>query len=196
MSGHSLLPVLKSDKNGVVDKQRDYVVTGRERHVAAAREGYLPYPTRAIRTDKYLYIRNYAPDRWPMGNPRGLDDPDTEPPIFERLCYSTSVAYSEIDAGPTKAWMVHHRSDENVKDIYNLGFGKRPEEELYDVTTDPDSMDNLAGISEYDEIRINLRERLTAIQVDNDDPRETENPCRFEFSPYADQVAEEFLPKL
>ena len=92
--------------------------------------------------------------------------------------------------------MVHHRSDENVKDIYNLGFGKRPEEELYDVTTDPDSMDNLAGISEYDEIRINLRERLTAIQVDNDDPRETENPCRFEFSPYADQVAEEFLPKL
>ena len=196
MSGHSLLKVLKSDKNGVVDKQRDFVVTGRERHVAAAREGYLPYPTRAIRTDKYLYIRNYAPDRWPMGDPRGLDDPDTEPPIFERLCYSTSVAYSEIDAGPTKAWMVHHRSDENVKDIYNLSFGKRPEEELYDVTTDPDSMDNLAGISEYDEIRIHLKERLTAIQVDNHDPRETENPCRFEFSPYADPVAKEYLPKL
>ena len=50
MTGRSLVPVLKSKKQGIVDKKRSWVITGRERHVAKAREGFLPYPQRALRT--------------------------------------------------------------------------------------------------------------------------------------------------
>ena len=39
MTGKSLVPVLKSKKQGLVDKKRNWVITGRERHVARAREG-------------------------------------------------------------------------------------------------------------------------------------------------------------
>lgn len=58
MTGNSLADVLQSDKQGQVDRHRDYVVTGREKHETL-------YPMRAIRTADYLYIRNFEPDRWP-----------------------------------------------------------------------------------------------------------------------------------
>ena len=41
MTGKSLVPVLKSKKQGLVDKKRNWVITGRERHVARARDGQL-----------------------------------------------------------------------------------------------------------------------------------------------------------
>ncbi|HEU5430841.1 MAG TPA: sulfatase, partial [Thermomicrobiales bacterium] len=69
MTGRSLLDVLKSDRSGQVDPSHTWVVTGRERHVAAAREENKPYPQRALRTRDFLYIRNFRPDRWPLGAP-------------------------------------------------------------------------------------------------------------------------------
>jgi uncharacterized sulfatase len=48
MTGRSLWSVLQSDKSGQLDESRSWVVTGRERHVALAREDNLPYPQRAI----------------------------------------------------------------------------------------------------------------------------------------------------
>ena len=71
MTARSLLPILASDAAGQVDPARDAVFTGRERHVARARTGFKPYPQRAIRTDQYLYIINFQPDRWPMGTGPG-----------------------------------------------------------------------------------------------------------------------------
>lgn len=59
MTGRSFLAVLRSDKSGQVDPTRTWVVAGRERHVAAAREGNLPYPMRALRTRDFIYIRNF-----------------------------------------------------------------------------------------------------------------------------------------
>ena len=43
-----------------------WALIGREVHVGRAREGHLPYPTRAIRTAELLYIKNFKPDRWPI----------------------------------------------------------------------------------------------------------------------------------
>ncbi|MFZ4765790.1 MAG: sulfatase [Roseimicrobium sp.] len=70
MNARSLVKVLQSEKSGQVDASRTWVISGRERHVAAAREGNLPYPHRALRTKEFLYIRNFMPERWPMGDPR------------------------------------------------------------------------------------------------------------------------------
>ena len=185
MSARSLLDVLESPESGQVDPDRTFVVTGRERHCKNAREGNLPYPTRAIRTRDFLYIRNYAPDRWPAGDPKGLDDPRAEAPPFETLQWDTFVTYQDCDASPTKAWMIHHRAEETLREIYELGFGKRPDEELYDLRSDPDHLRNLAGDPRMKVVKQQLAAQLLDVQNAHDDPRVCEDPCRFEHAPYA-----------
>nr|ACS15396.1 sulfatase [uncultured bacterium FLS12] len=185
MTGTSLLPVLESGRSGQVDPDRTFVVTGRERHVAAAREGWLPYPQRAIRTKDFLYIINFEPDRWPMGDPRGLDDPGTVPPSFETLALRTFAAYPDLDASPTKAWMIHHRAENEVRPLFELGFGKRPREELYDLRNDPDYMHNVANDPRYAAAREELSTKLMAVLRTESDPRVVETPCRYEAAPYA-----------
>jgi N-sulfoglucosamine sulfohydrolase len=190
MTARSLLPLLESGRSGQVDADRTFVVTGRERHVAAAREGGLPYPQRAIRTHDYLYILNFAPDRWPAGDPRGLDDPTSTPPDYNTLCHDTQLAYGDMDAGPTKAWMIHHRADDDVKELFELGFGKRPREEFYDLRIDPDHMVNLAECSEHATIKMALHDKLMDVLRGQDDPRITETPCRYEHAPYAGDLGD------
>lgn len=55
MTGRSLLPILLSEKSGSIEAARDFVVVGREKHVAH-------FPMRSIRTARFSYIRNYASD--------------------------------------------------------------------------------------------------------------------------------------
>src|SRR4029453_2165771 len=66
MTGRSLMGLLKS---GADDASRQMVFSARERH-SSSRYDNLGYPSRAVRTRKYLYIRNLRPERWPAGDPR------------------------------------------------------------------------------------------------------------------------------
>ena len=184
MTARSLLPVLESEQSGQVDGDRTFVVTGRERHVGTARENKLPYPQRSIRTQDFLYIHNFAPDRWPMGDPKGLDDLEAEAPSYESLASNTREAYPDLDASPTKAWMIHHRAEEEVRELFEIGFGKRPQEELYDLRLDPHYMNNIADDPEFEAIRKALSDQLMQILRDQNDPRLVETPCRFEHAPY------------
>lgn len=186
MTANSLLDVLTSPESGQVDSQRTFVVTGRERHVGTARPGNLPYPQRSIRTQDFLYIRNFAPDRWPMGDPMGLDDPDTEPPSYDELCNNTRIAYPDMDASPTKAWMIHHRSEEQVRNLFQIGFGKFPAEELYDLRIDPYYINNVVDDPSYKGVRQQLADQLMAVLKEQEDPRVVEPDCRFERSPFTD----------
>ncbi len=188
MAAKGILDILESDRSGIFSPARHQVVTGRERHVAAAREGFLPYPQRAIRTSDYLYIRNFELDRWPMGDPRGLDNPHTTPPPFETLCHDTFIAYADLDASPTKAWMIHHRAESSVRSLFEMGFGRYPAEELYDVRSDPDHMKNLAREPEFAAIRRELEQRLMTVLREQEDPRVVESPCRFERPPFTGPV--------
>ena len=125
MTGKSLVPVLKSKKQGLVDKKRNWVITGRERHVARAREGLLPYPQRALRTADFLYIINFAPDRWPMGNPYNITEGQCAR-ISRRSSNNTFVTYGDLDASPTKAWLIERRNDEKWKWHYDYAFRQTP----------------------------------------------------------------------
>ena len=185
MTGKSLMPVLTDPRSGQIDPARDYVITGRERHVGGAREGFLPYPQRSLRTRDFIYIINFEPDRWPMGDPKGLDDPTAPAPDFDTLAYNTFVAYGDMDASPTKAWMIHHREDHDVEPLYDLAFGKRPREELYDLNEDPDYMNNVADDPAYANVKRQLEGRLIALLEAQNDPRLMEQPCRYEYEPYA-----------
>ena len=190
MSAKSLLPLLRSPKSGQVQTSRDFVVTGRERHIAHARKGMLPYPQRSIRTKRYIYIVNFEPDRWPMGDPIGLGEDMRAAPTPEALTHDTFATFRDMDASPTKAWLITHREEDDVEPLYNLAFGKRPREELYDLKNDPDYLNNVAYDDAYADVKSELVLRLTRVLEENDDPRLTEQPCRYEYEPYAGKVPE------
>ncbi|MGE0375102.1 MAG: sulfatase [Planctomycetaceae bacterium] len=188
MTARSLMNVLTSNAGGQVDPARDHVVTGRERHVAAARNDFLPYPQRALRTDRYLYIRNFKPDRWPMGTGPGFGAPDGPLPSYEQLRQNTFAAFGDLDASPTKAWIITHRSDPGMQPYVDFTVDLRPPEELYDLETDPDCLTNLAAASDHAKTRQQLADRLLSILTQTDDPRVTGNGTTFDTPPFSDPV--------
>ena len=171
MNGRSLLPQLTATRSGVIDTARDAAIFGRERHVGGARAGNLPYPSRAIRTKDFLYIRNFKPDRWPLGDPFGISDADASSPSFEAVHSDTQTTLRDLDGSVTKAFLVTRRRDPEIRPVYELGFGKRPAEELYDLRRDPDQMKNVAGEPAYAAAQRELSERLMKVLRDTQDPR-------------------------
>lgn len=183
MTGKSFVDVLKSEKSGLVDPARTWVVTGRERHVASARENNLPYPQRALRTQDFLYIRNFAPDRWPMGAPYGVTD--SEAPTQAALESTTFVAFPDMDASPTKAWLVAHRHEPQWQRHYADAFAKRPTEELYDLSQDPDQVVNVAADPGYAEKKRQLADRLLKTLTEAADPRVIGDGRTFDQPPFS-----------
>jgi uncharacterized sulfatase len=156
MTGRSILSILLSSKEGRVDNSRDCVVCGIERHTLC-RPHELPYPSRMIRTDEYLYVRNFEPDRWPAGAPD----------------YRAAAQgyYGDVDKGPTKEWMLELAEEESVRPQFQLCFGKRPAEELYAVNNDPDQSRNLASDPDSEAVLSELRTRMETYLRMTQDPR-------------------------
>jgi arylsulfatase A-like enzyme len=182
--GRSLLPILQSDKGGQVDPERIWVVTGRERHVGRAREGNLPYPMRALRTPQFVYVRNFAADRWPMGSPGATADAASRG--GKSLENNTFLAYADMDASPTKAWLIQHKDDSQWKWHYEFAFGKRPAEELYDISKDPDQVNNVAADPAYAKQKQELSQRLMKLLTEAGDPRVTGDGQTFDRPPFTD----------
>ncbi len=178
--GRSLLALLRSDRSGQVEADRTWVITGRERHVEDAREGYLPYPMRALRTKDFIYIRNFAPDRTPMGDARTAFTATAA--VLES---NTRIGLADMDASPTKAWLVAHRDDAQWKWHYEHAFGNRPPEELYDLRTDPDQVKNVAADPAYAKTKTELGERLLVTLRAAKDPRVTGDGMTFERPPFS-----------
>jgi len=193
MTGRSLWPVLKSDKIGLVDETRTAVFTGRERHVEIARADYSPYPQRAIHTKDHLFIINFRPDRWPLGDPYRLDgnDEPTEAEIIE----TTRTTHPDDDAGPTKAWLIGARKTPEWKTHYEWVYGKRPKYELYDLNKDPHETKNMADDPAYAEIKATLEKRLMDELSRTGDPRLINDGAYYENPPLAGPVQEEKGPK-
>jgi len=177
-NGESLLPALAPGADD--SKLRGWALVGREVHVGRAREGHLPYPTRAIRTAEFLYIKNFKPDRWPMGDPYGVTA-DTQP-SYDDLANQTYCAFPDIDASPTKAWIVEHRGDDGMESFVDFAWGKRPAEEFYDLKKDPYQTKNVADDPEYAPALKKLRTQLMGELKANKDPRLADDA--FDRAPY------------
>jgi arylsulfatase A-like enzyme len=186
MTGRSLVPLLNSGQSGRIDPTRDAVFMGRERHVAAARAGHLPYPQRAIRTHEFLYIINFKPDRWPLGDPFRLDGGD--PPTANELTEETLVTLMDEDASPTKAWLVGMRDHPDWKPHFDWVYGPRPREELYDLRIDPFQTNNLAAEPRHSARRSQLERRLMDELRRTGDPRVVDDGRYFETPPLAGPV--------
>ena len=168
MTARSLKNILMSDKEGRVNKDFNRVFIARERH-AMGRRGGLGYPGRAIRTDDFLYIHNYEPNRWPAG----------DPPLFADIDGHMLQYYS-----PTKEYMMQQKEEPDVKQLYKHGFLKRPKYELFDLRKDPFQLNNVAYVEEYKDDLVRLTVELNNYLVATADPRETGDAIIWDTSPY------------
>jgi N-sulfoglucosamine sulfohydrolase len=192
MTGRSLVPVLASTKSGLVDPARTWVITGRERHVEDAREGYVGYPQRSLRTKDFLYIINFKPDRWPMGDPKNLNQ--GKDPSLTELIENTRITLSDMDSSPTKAWLITHREDTEGRAFYDYAFAKRPEEELYATTADPHQVKNLAADPKFADVRAKMRKQLLDELKRVEDPRVSADP-KFDKPPFVGPVTDDAAGK-
>ncbi len=133
---------------------RDHVLIGKEKH-GVGRPGDYGYPIRGIIRNGWLYIINYRNDLWPVGNPQ--------------------TGYSDIGGSPTKTEVLKSRHDPETKYLWDLSFGKRPEEELYNLKEDPYCIKNLANDETYSAIAAELKSIMEAELTKEDDPRMSGN---------------------
>ncbi len=154
MTGKSFLPQMMAKEAGRIDAKRDHTLLGKERHDIGRTDGKLlsvGYPARAIRTDAFLYVRNFQPSRWPVGDPE--------------------YGLMNCDESPTKRYLTELSSSHDEYRFYELSFGKRPGEELYDMKADPDCVHNLADSPMYAEQKAELWSRLKTRLTLQEDPR-------------------------
>ncbi|MGB7393137.1 MAG: sulfatase [Pricia sp.] len=148
-AGKSLMNILTSNESGQVDPERSFVLIGKERH-DTGRPDDVGYPIRGIHKNNMLYIRNYETDRWPSGNPE--------------------TGYLNTDGSPTKTEILNLRRNGD-KEFWKLNFGKRSEEELYDIAKDPFCMNNLAGDPSFTSKKEALKKEMETKLMEQGDLR-------------------------
>jgi N-sulfoglucosamine sulfohydrolase len=174
ITGKSLTGVLSSEQEGIIEPdRRAFVLHGKERHVPA-QEGHMGgYPCRAIRTHEFLYIRNFKPERWPSGTPN-----------YDKA-FIPGAWLADCDNSPTKTYMTENKDkDEHHERLWQLAFGKRPEEELYDCRKDPEQLNNVAADPSYAVIKNKLADQLLNNLKATGDPRVFGGGDRFDTYPY------------
>lgn len=171
MAGRSLLPILQSDKDGIVDPSRTAAYSARERH-SSSRYHNLAYPQRCIRTQQYLYIRNFRPERWPAGTPRKFGTGSYAKNKEDELNLGPMHAgYHDIDGCPTMDFLTANADDPNVSGFLQLAVAHRPGEELFDIGSDPDCLHNLAESDSHADIKARLLRQLEEFLRQTKDPR-------------------------
>ena len=152
MSGQSFAGELNGQGSTA---NRDFVFLERERH-ANVRQNNGSFPIRAIRTRDYLYIWNLRPNRWPAGDPQA---------------WMSVGDFGDVDGSWAKDFICENRADPKIEAFFELNFGKRPDEELYDLEKDPHQITNVAGDSRYESVRKQLRGRVETWMRETSDPR-------------------------
>lgn len=175
VSGKSILNILRSKKQGVVDESKKYVFSGRERH-SSSRYRNWGYPQRVIRSKDFLLTWNIKPERWPAGAPQRLV-PDTKDELYplygidENGVHESAWAFTDIDAAPTKSFIIENMEEEGMKQYFDWSHAKRPEYELFDISKDPFCLNNLSGNAQYTEVEKEMKELLMKELNKSKDPR-------------------------
>ena len=171
MSGESLVPMLMAEGRDRQFAGKDHVVFGRERHVPGQlKPSMVGYPSRGIRTDEYLFIRNFSPELWPAG----VADNATHP----------INSFADCDNGPTKTYLVENEHSPGLEQYFEWSFGKRPAEELYRIEDDPYQLTNLATDPDFESVRNKLSTQLMEELKALKDPRAINGEVKFESYPY------------
>lgn len=165
-AGHSLTDLFRGERVSASAQPRDHLLIGKER-TDIGRPNDWGYPIRGIVQGEMLYLHNFEPSRWPGGNPE--------------------TGYLDCDGGPTKTEVLKARLNPALKRYWDLCFGKRPGEELYDLKRDPDCVENLAGRAERAAQAARLKEQLFSELKAQGDPRMFGQGAIFDQYPYANE---------
>lgn len=133
IDGISFLKVLK----GAKDSRRKYTYASHTGDHQMNRS-----PARMVRTKRYKYILNLAPE----------------------IEYHTHMDKATDHDGGREywpSWIEKARTDVHAQNILNL-YHKRPARELYDLLADPEEMNNLAEDPKYGEILKNLQTQMVS----------------------------------
>lgn len=150
VTGKSLTDIFNSTSSGQVIPGRDFVLVGKERH-DVGRPNDAGYPVRGIIKDGFLYLHNFENSRWPSGNPE--------------------AGYLNCDGSPTKTYILDTRREKEIMEYWQLNFGKRPAEELYNIEADPFCMNNLADGNSFKDVKAKLTTEMTQKLEEQNDPR-------------------------
>jgi arylsulfatase A-like enzyme len=150
IQGQSLIDIFHPDPTGMTNLNRNFVLVGKERH-DVGRPGDVGYPIRGIIKNGLLYLRNFKPERWPSGNPE--------------------TGYLATDGSPTKSVILNDRRAKGESKYWEWNFGKRPEEELYNIVEDPWCIHDLASDSGHKDIKNELWKELETRLREQGDPR-------------------------
>ena len=171
VQGKSLTNIFYSRKKWSVDRARNHVLIGKERHdVGRPDDG--GYPIRGIVMDGYIYLINFKPQRWPAGNPE--------------------TGYMNTDASPTKTDILKLKRAGGDPLFWNLCFGFRNDEELYNITSDPDCIKNLAADPGLNNLKQNMRQQLLSELREQEDPRVLGRGDIFDKYVYAEEASRDF----
>jgi arylsulfatase A-like enzyme len=173
-TGRSVAELLRSAKSGQLDPRRDHVLIGKERH-DVGRPHDQGYPIRGIIKDGMLYLHNFEPLRWPGGNPE--------------------TGYLECDGGPTKTEVLQLRRQGGDRRPWDLCFGKRGSEELYDVRADRDCLKNLADDPARKSLKDALRAQLFDELREQQDPRMSGKGSVFDEYLHSEEATRGFYEK-
>lgn len=139
-------------------KGRNQVLTGRERNDMCRPNGW-GYPVRSLHKGDFVYMHNFAPDRWPCG--------------------TEESGFRDTDWSPTKAHIMYKMEE---TPSYEYCFGKRPQEELYNVKSDPECLSNLALNPEYNSLKKKMKKVLFKELATQGDPRMSGNGDMFNYA--------------
>lgn len=147
ITGRSFMDILKNENTGI---DRNFIMIGKERH-DVGRPNDEGYPIRGLIRGDFLYLRNYETNRWPAGNPE--------------------TGFMNVDGSPTKTEVLKARRNPKTAYLWELSFGKRDAEELYNIKKDPNCINNLTDNKEYRKIKLQMEKEMTMRLLQQGDPR-------------------------
>jgi hypothetical protein len=147
------------------------VLIGRERN-DVGRPDDEGYPVRGIVKGGFLYVKNYKHERWPAGNPE--------------------TGYLDVDGSPTKSLILDMRRTGMSSEYWKMSFGKRSDDELYDLGADPGCITNLSSDAGYNPVKRRLNELLYTELLEQGDPRVYGKGDIFDKYPYAQKAVKDF----
>ncbi len=130
------------------------------------------YPVRGIIKEGFLYLKNYEHERWPAGNPE--------------------TGYLNTDGSPAKSLILKMRRAGLSSEYWKLCFGKRDDDELYNIGSDPECLINLSNDPGFSGIKRKLNDQLFDELLQQDDPRINGYGAIFDKYPYADSRTKDF----
>ncbi len=174
VQGRSLVNLLTHDKKGMIEPMRDHVLLGRERE-DVGRPNDEGYPVRGIVKGNFFFAKNYEPERWPSGNPE--------------------TGYLDTDGSPTKTEILEAHKRGEYMNLWQLDFGKKGSEELYDISKDPYCMSNLASNSRFSKVKNQLKTEMEKELKSQQDPRMFGKGYTFDKYPYGEPRVRNFYQR-